>query len=275
MLLRLLTWLLGGGPTTRYEESAALLLKNLSDVAYYSAAEVIPWTCPPCRGVHGVLRATVVQSSTERVQAVVVHARGWRAVAFRGSTEPQNFLDDLRLHAHPLGNDSAAAVHGGFLRAWLALRSQLLPLVLSAGPPLYVTGHSLGGALAVLCACDLASLHSITVRGVYTYGAPRVGNAEFARWCQRRSGPVVWRLVHWRDPVPHLPPRSFGYVHGAGAREVFLPRDDRPPVAGRRLCSPTGYDARCSDQFRLAGTTLRDHLRYFGRPIGTRCCPSP
>lgn len=43
---------------------------------------------------------------------------------------------------------------------------------------IYVTGHSLGGALALICALDLAS-GTADVRGVVSFGAPRIGDAQF------------------------------------------------------------------------------------------------
>jgi Lipase (class 3) len=80
---------------------------------------------------------------------------------------------------------------------------------------LYVTGHSLGGALAVLFA---ALLHEDPVhnplrdvlRGVYTFGQPMVGDADFARYAQRRFGEKVFRYVYGRDIVPRLPPLTMG-----------------------------------------------------------------
>ncbi len=50
------------------------------------------------------------------------------------------------------------------------------------GKPLYVAGHSMGGALATLCAIDLKFAFGIPDVRVYTYGSPRVGNDIFARF---------------------------------------------------------------------------------------------
>ena len=48
------------------------------------------------------------------------------------------------------------------------------------GKPLYVAGHSMGGALATLCAIDLKFAFGLPDVRVYTYGSPRVGNDIFA-----------------------------------------------------------------------------------------------
>jgi hypothetical protein len=84
---------------------------------------------------------------------------------------------------------------------------------------LYITGHSLGGALAVLAAALIHSDSTLAplrgaLRGVYTFGQPMVGDANFAKEFQPRFGDMLFRHVYRRDVVPHLPPRSTGrFVH--------------------------------------------------------------
>ena len=48
-----------------------------------------------------------------------------------------------------------------------------------------VTGHSLGGALAILCAKKIAKLNKSIKVDVITLGAPRVGDASFATSIKR------------------------------------------------------------------------------------------
>lgn len=74
-----------------------------------------------------------------------------------------------------------------------------------------VTGHSLGGAMAILCAADLKNLFG-NVDSTYTFGQPRVGNPAFASWFQS-THPNTFRLVDYADIVPHLPPSNLGFVH--------------------------------------------------------------
>lgn len=77
------------------------------------------------------------------------------------------------------------------------VRSHLRP-----GQRLWITGHSLGGALANLAANEFSAAGIVAVAGAYTYGAPRVGDAAFAS---------AYHIPHFRienghDVVPHLPP---------------------------------------------------------------------
>lgn len=67
--------------------------------------------------------------------------------------------------------------------------------------PLYICGHSLGGALAVVATWALESRYNAAC---YTYGAPRVGNSEFAE----RFKTPIYRVVNGADPVPFIPPSN-------------------------------------------------------------------
>lgn len=74
---------------------------------------------------------------------------------------------------------------------------------------LYLTGHGLGAAMAVVVAArlftnDYDDLQSL-VKGVYTYGQPMVGDHTFARQCGERFGGRLYRHAYRRDLVPHLP----------------------------------------------------------------------
>jgi hypothetical protein len=66
--------------------------------------------------------------------------------------------------------------------------------------PLFLTGHSMGGALAVLTACRLAKLGRPAV-ATYTFGSPRVGDRNF---CAGYSLPT-FRIVNRLDLVPEMP----------------------------------------------------------------------
>ena len=65
--------------------------------------------------------------------------------------------------------------------------------------PLFITGHSLGGALALLA----TRLVAPNVDGAcYTFGAPRIGNYEYFRFIKT----PVYRIVNSTDIVPRVPP---------------------------------------------------------------------
>ena len=93
-------------------------------------------------------------------------------------------------------------VHPGFWAAFGAVKKQIVDKLDESGLeglPLYITGHSLGGALAVVAAY---ALESDRIAAAYTFGGPRVGNLQFGQ----RIKPPVYRVIHASDIVPRLPP---------------------------------------------------------------------
>lgn len=128
--------------------------------------------------------------------------------------------------------------------------------------PLYVTGHSLGAALAALAASELAHGQSLPVTAVYTFGQPRVGNQAFQAFYN--TGPhVAWRVTHWKDPVPHLPMKALGFHHVS--TEVWYDHEDS---SSYRVCDGSGEDGSCSNS--VASTSLlhiADHHTYINIDI--------
>ena len=122
-----------------------------------------------------------------------------------------------------------------------------------------ITGHSLGGALATLCLLDLRLTldAKLSFAPLYIYGAPRVGNAPFATY-SASVGVPIFRVVHHRDPVPHIPFKTWGYVHPP--REVFYDASMTSYV----ICDGSGEDPTCSYRFIFAldAFAVRDHLTY-------------
>lgn len=140
----------------------------------------------------------------------------------------------------PLSSDAVkkSAVHGGFYRNVRATRYAIAGVLQrtlqglsidaddeTAGNPmeaLYVTGHSLGGAMAAMFAVMLKTNSSYVqvadkVKAVYTYGQPMIGAPEFADLCDRAIfngerflAEKLLRFVYSRDLVPQLPPREAG-----------------------------------------------------------------
>jgi hypothetical protein len=161
-------------------------------------------------------------------------------LSFRG-TEPTNIISWLTdADVNPRNFSGTGFVHRGFyanLRAlWEDLSESLERAVaeqrgngsvnghgnggVERAPleKLFLTGHSLGAAMAVLAAAkifkDEAAPLADLLQGVYTFGQPAVGDAEFARHYAPRFGKRLFRHDYHFDAVPRLPPASTGeYVH--------------------------------------------------------------
>ncbi|XP_038979132.1 uncharacterized protein LOC103695549 isoform X2 [Phoenix dactylifera] len=154
-------------------------------------------------------------------------------IAFRGTEQAK--WKDLRtdlmlvpagLNPERLGGDfkQEVQVHSGFLNAYDSVRNRIITLIkVSIGSSLgddlesmpkwhvYVTGHSLGGALATLLALELSSSQMA-----------RVGNRRFAELYNEKVKDS-WRVVNHRDIIPTVP-RLMGYCHVA--QPVYLAAGD-------------------------------------------------
>ncbi|KAL6996168.1 hypothetical protein U1Q18_006304 [Sarracenia purpurea var. burkii] len=109
------------------------------------------------------------------------------------------------------------------MTAYFSVRSKLKSLLNEHKTAKFVvTGHSLGGALAILFPTVLL-LHEERelmqkLLGVYTYGQPRVGNRQLGRFMEAHLDnpvPKYFRVVYSNDLVPRLPydDRTFLYKH--------------------------------------------------------------
>ncbi|KAI3452017.1 hypothetical protein Pfo_008682 [Paulownia fortunei] len=156
-------------------------------------------------------------------------------VAFRG-TEPFNadyWSTDFDVSWYKF-QGIKGRVHGGFMKALGLKLDATWPKNIKTGEQLHacntiaeelkchfkinlqtrfiVTGHSLGGALAILFPAVLALHNEITIlerlEAVYTFGQPRVGDEKFGRYMKeqfKHYGVRYYRFVYSYDIVPRLP----------------------------------------------------------------------
>jgi hypothetical protein len=90
---------------------------------------------------------------------------------------------------------------------------------------IYVTGHSLGGAMAFVAALALVGDPLWKkVRGVYTYGQPMVIDSREEEKFHKLIGSAVYRHVYYNDIVPHLPPLSTSLFDHVGEAYRWRPR---------------------------------------------------
>ncbi len=92
---------------------------------------------------------------------------------------------------------------------------------------LYITGHSLGAALAALAFPDMSQNVTISNVTMYNFAGPAVGNSDFVSTYEGEysSNHVSWRVVNTNDLVPKLPPlgldcMNFMYEHVNGEQEI-------------------------------------------------------
>lgn len=135
-------------------------------------------------------------------------------LAFRGTEQNwKDILTDLkfRFRRDKQGN----RIHRGFNKAYDRVAQQVQAEINKLGVPFYLTGHSLGGALASIATMRLQPQDRIAA--CYTFGSPRVGGKEFVRTLFKVP---VYRTVHAADIVARVPLFLFGYRHAGDLRYI-------------------------------------------------------
>ena len=119
--------------------------------------------------------------------------------------------------------ETVGRVHRGFNTEVDDLWPRIAEDLRSETRTIWFCGHSLGGAMATICAGRC--FHDDTVpdpEGVYTFGSPRVGDKAYINYCTVEHV----RVVNNCDIVPRLPPRLLGFRHHG--KELYLDRKGRP-----------------------------------------------
>lgn len=192
-------------------------------------------------------------------------ARREIVLALRGTSSIRNFLTNLVFAWDDCPWAAGCQLHAGFARAWAdaAVDAVVAASWVHRGFRIVATSHSLGGAVATIAAAHLKR------RGLavdcYTYGSPRVprvGNDAFIAFADAPPA-RHWRVTHRDDPVPRLPPMSFGHRHVSP--EYWLangrPGQDDYQLGDVALCYGS-VNANCNG--RMLNFSLEAHLHYFG-----------
>ncbi|MEM9809115.1 MAG: lipase family protein, partial [Cyanobacteria bacterium P01_D01_bin.56] len=156
-------------------------------------------------------------------QAFIFRTDGCIVLAFRGSQEIRDWYTNfstqlrkftIRREGQTTISSYKGKVHTGFFLGWASIEKEVLAQIkhwqneLKPGqslPPLLVTGHSLGGALATMAAASLQD-NNMAVAGLYTFGQPRAGDISFTRQLNSILEGKIFRFINNNDVVPHVPP---------------------------------------------------------------------
>jgi len=206
----------------------AQFLAVASDLAYYPQGQGGP-AFKEQFGLEAVL------FSVGNTQAYVATDANNIVVAFRGTESPTtidglkdwlvtNAANFLILPEGRMGTDFAAAgvgarFHQGFVNAitdiWDPVFAKVQAERTANDRPLWLTGHSLGGALALLAAW-LFQRKFVPVHQIYTYGGPMIGNEQAAKAINLAYANKIFRYVDLIDPIPKLPTVSLAdssFIH--------------------------------------------------------------
>lgn len=233
---------------TGFDHDNALTLGLASELAYCTEAQLND----NIQRMIGLSPDKTIVFSKRDVQGFVAADGEKIILAFRGSEPPtsingiQDWLRDfdalpVNLHDYVNNGPLGAKVHQGFADGARDVLSHVINSIWKLDPaqklPLFITGHSLGGGLAVCAAAFLRydNLLKREIQGLYTYGQPRVANPTLAAALNAEFGSRYQRVVNNVDIVPRVPPRGippFTLYADAGTLEWFNDNGDLNPHTG-------------------------------------------
>ncbi len=164
-------------------------------------------------------------------------------LVFRGTSDYRDVFSDL--NTIPVKWPAGGLVHRGFMYALDEVWQEIEQLLSSLSFPVFYTGHSLGGALAVLAAAKKAPC------ALYHFGSPRVGNGDFVKTI---SGVRAYRVVNNRDIVTMVPPSLGPFEFRPVGSLLYITHDHRLMV------EPT--DEEVAADRRKRDPSLNDSANY-------------
>lgn len=215
------------------------------------------------------------------VQALWLDGPESLMIAFRG-TEIDNPIDwatDLATSfqlTHKYLPFWERNVHKGFKNAYTILSKWLLEEIedffkrypRASEVPVFITGHSMGGAIATIATTALLERNTkvplnqrLNIKALYTYGSPRVGSEDFARYfdtLRKLQGMGVYRIVNKNDVVTKAPCLDYQHL-GTHIQLLSSVQGNFPATKVQVLVNPQSEDFR----YCAYGSRLIDNLNNF------------
>jgi predicted lipase len=262
--------------TAQYDFSLdhALDAIKYAKISYCPASDIQSWNCDAC-SLHANFQVyNVYTNSSIESQAYSGFdpTRNEVVVAFRGSYNIPNWINDLDAFKVPYPYCDGCEVHQGFWEEWQSYETPLINdvqtlLQQNPGASIGCYAHSLGAAVAIHAVATFNRLQLAPVINEYSFGTPRTGNAAWSEWVYliaRTSQGRTQRIVNARDPVPHLPLMDMGFLHTP--HETWAKEGGTSPLVN--CADGSGYeDPNCSDSIIVPD--VMDHLNYLG--MSTEC----
>ena len=213
-----------------YSDRTAAFLAKLAMLAYIAFEDDAKRKILEGMLSHGRVKLLETISIAD-TEAMVAETDKFVVVAFRGTSSRAQLMRDMqaRLNVARVAVDGRCVrVHAGFYAAFRKIEAKLREVLTAQdeAKAVYLTGHSLGGALALVAAAAFGGNDKLgdRIAAVYTFGAPRVGGADFPNLVKAPH----YRVVNSGDVVPLVPPNWLtGYVH-TGMPILLKPNSDHP-----------------------------------------------
>ena len=178
-------------------------------------------------------------------------------LSYRGTEKNlADWLRNLRISSirHEWGR-----VHRGFDKglsvAWDSVRQAFEDARHNQKQRIWITGHSLGGALATLAAAALQP--TVDISGIHTFGQPRTANGRFGARFDREFADKFFRYVNDRDIVTRIPP---GYSHFGTLRKFDKNGDLEFQSNTESLGDQIEEPALTTEQFAALQGDMEEHV---------------
>lgn len=128
-------------------------------------------------------------------------------LVFRGTATPREWIFDANIRMQEYRLPNWGKVSDGFQNIYRRSRESFIKTLagLDKSMPLFISGHSLGGALSLLALPDVADSTPFKQPVLYNFGCPRVGDADFNRAYQNLPCQEIFRVVNTSDLVTSVP----------------------------------------------------------------------
>lgn len=221
LLLDLIFWV---PKLTPIEYQHSYFALGYAAAAYLSEDDIINPTMK-CHNTSGQFMEDlrIVNDDSNLAFATINAQRKAIVVAFRGTDNLLNVKQDVKfkLVKFPYTKDKFN-VHRGFLEAYEGVRTEIkanFDALLESYPDytIYITGHSLGGAMAHLFLYEVSSEMKKRNAFLITFGSPKVGDSAVLNLEKHAT---ILRFAERGDLVPEMPPLS-DFVH-VGNKNFFF-----------------------------------------------------
>jgi len=251
----------------QYNENLALTSINLCQASY--CVDTYEWDCATCED-DNKLEYIIENHGAKALMGFNIEYQNI-FVAFRGSENILNWLDDIQFRKISPFEDENIKVEKGFYKAYQYLKPDLVNKlnmlkVKYNTNNILLTGHSLGASISTLFAYDILNDYDDYVLNyLITFGSPRTGNSYFVEDFKQYNL-IHYRITHYYDMVPHVPQELLGYLHIPSEiwyneeNSIYQLCNDNYETEDN-LCSNTCGPLHC--------TSTDDHLYYLNVSLGT------
>eukprot|EP01135_Chromosphaera_perkinsii_P001868 Nk52_evm17s212 gene=Nk52_evmTU17s212 len=212
----------------------------------------------------GIMGDVAVMGYNSEMDAIIV--------AWRGSSNVQNWINNIDFFQTTWKDDSSLKVHKGFKRSvFSGVQKQVitnLETMLDKHPKakLFITGHSLGAAQASLSALDIAEAHpemGDRVTYVILMASPLVGNKAFTQHFMKVFPDVV-RVNNKHDPVPLIPPagKFLFYDYARLGGDLYMTYTEKEESKQRRGADDS-EDNKDEDEMTVDDITSEEALEKY------------